>query len=190
MMVLRTARVRLARKDLLVRKVRQVIQDLPVRKDLLAHKVPPDLKVPQVPPVRPGPVCRVAAQQARCWPRPLTPISTRIGFDLPSSNPPRSINTQAASYTLQLSDAGGLVEMNVATANNLTVPDNATVALPIGLQTDISPIRRGSDNSGRSRGTLPSCRSEATRRSERGMERPRSTSAPSNEWLLTGNLAA
>ena len=42
------------------------------------------------------------------------------------------INTQTASYTLALSDAGGCVEMNVAGANNLTIPTNASVAFPIG----------------------------------------------------------
>jgi len=43
-------------------------------------------------------------------------------------------NTQTASYTLVLSDAGKLVEMNVSSANNLTVPPNSSVAFPVGTQ--------------------------------------------------------
>jgi hypothetical protein len=41
-------------------------------------------------------------------------------------------NRQTASYTLVLGDAGLVVEMNVAGANNLTVPLNSTVAFPTG----------------------------------------------------------
>jgi hypothetical protein len=46
-------------------------------------------------------------------------------------------NRQTASYTLVLSDSNKLVEMNVATANNLTVPLNSSVAFPIGTQIDV-----------------------------------------------------
>lgn len=48
-----------------------------------------------------------------------------------------TINTQTASYTLVLTDAGKIIEMNVATANNLTVPLNSSVAFPIGTTIDI-----------------------------------------------------
>jgi hypothetical protein len=43
-------------------------------------------------------------------------------------------NRQAANYTLVLTDAGKIVEMNVATANILTVPTNASVAFPVGTE--------------------------------------------------------
>jgi len=43
-------------------------------------------------------------------------------------------NRQTASYTLLLSDADKLVEMNVASANNLTVPLNSSVAFSTGTQ--------------------------------------------------------
>lgn len=52
-------------------------------------------------------------------------------------------NRQTASYTLALTDANKLVEMNVATANNLTVPPNASVAFPIGTPIDISQYGAG-----------------------------------------------
>ena len=43
-------------------------------------------------------------------------------------------NRQTASYTLVLSDADKLVETNVASANNLTVPLNSSVAFSTGTQ--------------------------------------------------------
>jgi hypothetical protein len=43
-------------------------------------------------------------------------------------------NRQTASYPLVLTDADKLVEMNVAGANDLTVPLNSSVAFPIGTQ--------------------------------------------------------
>lgn len=52
-------------------------------------------------------------------------------------------NRQTASYTLALTDANKLVEMNVATANNLTVPPNASVAFPIGTPIEISQYGAG-----------------------------------------------
>ena len=52
-----------------------------------------------------------------------------------------SANRQAASYTLLLSDAGKLVEMNVGTANNLTVPLNSTAPFP--LNTIINIVQYG-----------------------------------------------
>jgi len=43
-------------------------------------------------------------------------------------------NRQTASYTLVLTDADKLVEMNVATANNLTIPLNSSAAFATGTQ--------------------------------------------------------
>lgn len=43
-------------------------------------------------------------------------------------------NRQTASYTLVLSDADKLVEMNVGSANNLNVPLNSSVAFSVGTQ--------------------------------------------------------
>lgn len=47
------------------------------------------------------------------------------------------VNTQTASYTTVLTDAGKLIEMNVATANTLTLPPNASVAYPVGTSMDV-----------------------------------------------------
>lgn len=43
-----------------------------------------------------------------------------------------TINAQTESYTLVLSDAAKMVEMNVASANTLTIPLNSSVAFPTG----------------------------------------------------------
>jgi hypothetical protein len=48
-----------------------------------------------------------------------------------------SVNTQTASYTLALTDNGKVVEMNVGSANNLTIPLNSSIAFPVGAQLDI-----------------------------------------------------
>lgn len=52
-------------------------------------------------------------------------------------------NRQTASYTLALTDRGKLVEMNVAGANNLTVPLNSSIAFPIGSKIDLSQYGAG-----------------------------------------------
>jgi len=52
-------------------------------------------------------------------------------------------NRQTASYTLALTDVNDLVEMNVATANNLTVPLNSVIAFPIGTKIDIAQYGAG-----------------------------------------------
>lgn len=41
-------------------------------------------------------------------------------------------NRQTSSYTLVLADANVVVEMNVASANTLTVPPNSSVAFDVG----------------------------------------------------------
>jgi hypothetical protein len=46
-------------------------------------------------------------------------------------------NRQTSSYTLVLADAGKIVEMNVGTANNLTVPLNSSQAFVIGTEIQV-----------------------------------------------------
>lgn len=52
-------------------------------------------------------------------------------------------NRQTASYGLVLADANKLVEMNVAGANNLTVPLNSSQAFPTGTQILIAQYGAG-----------------------------------------------
>ena len=53
------------------------------------------------------------------------------------------INTQTASYQIALTDAGGVVEMNAAGANNLTIPANATTPFPITTRIDLTQLGAG-----------------------------------------------
>jgi len=46
-------------------------------------------------------------------------------------------NAQAASYTLVLADKNKIVEMGVASANDLTIPPNSSVAFPVGTQIQV-----------------------------------------------------
>jgi len=50
-------------------------------------------------------------------------------------------NEETGSYTLVLGDAQGVVEMNVAGANTLTIPPNSSVAYPVG--TSILVVQTG-----------------------------------------------
>jgi hypothetical protein len=52
-------------------------------------------------------------------------------------------NRQTASYTLVESDRSRMVEMNVATANNLTVPLNSSVPFEIGTQIEVAQYGAG-----------------------------------------------
>ncbi len=51
-------------------------------------------------------------------------------------------NMRTVNYTLVLNDGNGVVEMNIAGANTLTIPTNASVAFPIG--TSILVLQYGS----------------------------------------------
>jgi hypothetical protein len=52
-------------------------------------------------------------------------------------------NRQTASYTLVNADRSKMVEMNVATANNLTIPLDVTVPFAIGTQIEVSQYGAG-----------------------------------------------
>jgi hypothetical protein len=52
-------------------------------------------------------------------------------------------NRLTANYTLDMSDIGDLVELNVGTANTLTVPLNSSVAFPIGTKIDVAQYGAG-----------------------------------------------
>jgi hypothetical protein len=55
----------------------------------------------------------------------------------PSGDPRLTINPQTTSYTVQLSDAGNLVEILSGSATNFTIPTDASVNFPIGTQISI-----------------------------------------------------
>jgi hypothetical protein len=98
-------------------------------------------------------------------------------------------NRQTASYTLVLGDAGKIVEMNVATANNLTVPLNSSVAFPTGTEIVISQYGAGQ--------TTIVATSGVTLRSKSGQLKIGSqytavslVKVGTNEWYVWGNVSA
>ena len=97
-------------------------------------------------------------------------------------------NAQTASYTLVLADKGKLVEMNVASANTLTVPLNATVAWPVGSSIDILQMGAGQ--------TTITATAGVTINSTPGLKiRTQYASATlikraTNTWILIGDLSA
>lgn len=73
-----------------------------------------------------------------------TQFSQRLASTLDSKMKIRiATNRQSASYILVAKDAGKLVEINNAGANNLTVPANADVEFPIGTQLLVSQYGAG-----------------------------------------------
>ena len=71
----------------------------------------------------------------------IADLATGVGTNLSTAEV--TLNRQAASYVLALTDIGKLVEMNVGTANTLTVPSSSTVNFPIGAKVDIAQYGAG-----------------------------------------------
>ena len=69
---------------------------------------------------------------------PATPVDGDLWIDVDDDSGAQigistlTANRQTGSYTLALTDGGLVVEMNVASGNNLTVPPNSSVPFPIG----------------------------------------------------------
>lgn len=115
-------------------------------------------------------------------------------FLLVSHNPDGTLkdvvaNLRSASYTLALSDSGNIVEMNVASANTLTVPPNSSVAFPIGTMIGVDQIGVGKTTivpgSGvtiRSAGSLMGLKEQYSSVTLR--------KRAINEWVLVGDTAA
>lgn len=99
------------------------------------------------------------------------------------------INTQTGTtYTLALSDAGKVVEMNNASANTVTVPPNSTVAFAVGDVIELVQYGAGVTTIAAGAGvTIRSANSYLDIRAQYGgaMLYKRAT----NEWVLVGDLA-
>ena len=100
-----------------------------------------------------------------------------------------TFNRQSSSYTLAITDAGLMVEMNVATANNLTIPLNSAVPFVIGQIIEIAQYGAGQTT------IVPT--SGVTIRSYTGLTKLSGqyaaatlTKVGTNEWYLFGNLTA
>lgn len=97
-------------------------------------------------------------------------------------------NRQTASYTLVLTDADKLIEMNVGSANTLTVPPNSDVAFPIGTAilvtqygSGATTIQAGSGVTIRSAGSVLGLSAQYAGASL--------IKIATNEWYLNGSIA-
>lgn len=99
------------------------------------------------------------------------------------------INTQTASYVLALADGNStIVELNVATANTLTVPPNSAAPFDIGTTIPVSAIGAGQ--------TTITAGAGVTIRSAGGALKLRVQYSgaslykrAADEWVLTGDLS-
>lgn len=97
-------------------------------------------------------------------------------------------NAQTVSYTLVLADKGKLVEISNASANNLTVPLNSSVAYPVGAQITILQTGAGQTTvvatSGVTINATPGLKLRAQWSSATLIKRATDT------WVLVGDLSA
>jgi len=98
-------------------------------------------------------------------------------------------NTQTDSYTLVLTDAGKMITMNKATANNLTVPANADVAFPLNTRIDV--IQYGAGQTTFVAGSGVTIRSSSSKLKITGQYSGASLwKKGTNEWVLVGDIAS
>lgn len=99
------------------------------------------------------------------------------------------INTQAATYTLVLGDAGQIVEMNNGSANNLTVPPNSSVAFPVKTRIDL--VQYGAGQTTIVAGGGVTIRSSGARLKLTGQYSGAALyKRGTDEWVLVGDLTA
>jgi hypothetical protein len=96
------------------------------------------------------------------------------------------ISAQTASYTLVLTDGLKAVEVNSASATNVTVPQNSSVAFPVGTAIEVTQLGAGQVTIVAGTGT--------TLRSASGLKLRAQYSSASlrkratNEWVVSGDL--
>jgi hypothetical protein len=97
-------------------------------------------------------------------------------------------NAQSASYTTVLADKDKIVEMNVGSANNLTVPPNSSVAYPVGSIINIVQTNSGQTTvvagAGVTVNATPGLKLRAQWSSASLIKRAENT------WVLVGDLVA
>lgn len=102
-----------------------------------------------------------------------------------------SIDTKTGNYTLVLTDANKLIEMNItSTANTVSIPTNASVAFPIGTQINITQY-----GTGKTQILAVTSGTTSVRSTPGSYLRDRYSSATlikraTNEWYLIGDLSA
>ncbi len=98
-------------------------------------------------------------------------------------------NTQTASYTLALTDQSKIVETNVGSANNVTIPLDSSVNFPIGTEIQVLQLGAGQ--------TTIVATSGVTTRSKSGQLKIANQNTgvtlvkrAANDWYVIGNLTA
>ena len=99
------------------------------------------------------------------------------------------LDRKTADYTLVLTDAGKVIEINSGSSENVTIPPNSSVAFPIGTQ--IVVVRLGSGAVVITEGSGVTTRSDADKNKIKSQY---SSSVlikhETDEWYILGNLAA
>jgi len=97
------------------------------------------------------------------------------------------INPETASYVASLSDAGGVVEMNVAGANDFEIPPNGTIPFPIGTQIIVTQVGAGQTTVLAGAGVTIRCAATTVK-----LRAQYSVAAiykrATDEWVLSGDL--
>lgn len=97
-------------------------------------------------------------------------------------------SVQTANYTLALADAGTVVEMNVASANTLTIPPNSSVAFAVGQVIEVCQVGLGQCTVTAGSGvTIRKSTSTSATRAQWSTVTIRQRAT--NEWVLSGDSA-
>ena len=108
--------------------------------------------------------------------------------DLGSGGGGAEVFTKTANYTLALADANNIIEMNVATANTVTVPLDSSVNFPTGTRVTVTQIGTGQTEILPASGVTILDLATTTKISERyGTVSLYKRAA--NTWVLEGDLA-
>lgn len=97
-------------------------------------------------------------------------------------------NTQTGSYTLVLGDALKTVEMNVASANNLTVPPNSSVAFAVGTVVYLRQYGAGQTSIVQGSGVTVRSFGGALKMAGQYAE-AMLTKRATDEWILSGSIS-
>lgn len=98
------------------------------------------------------------------------------------------VKTESSSYTLVLADAGKWIRMDNASANNLTVPPNSSVAFPVG--TEIHVEQKGAGQTTIVAGSGVTINTSETLKLAARYAVATIKKVASDEWTLIGYLEA
>lgn len=96
-------------------------------------------------------------------------------------------STKTANYVAALVDSNTCVEMNVASANTFTVPNDSTVAFPVGTLLEVCQIGAGQTTVVAASGVTIRTSTSLAIRAQWGTASIRKRAA--NEWVLSGDMA-